>query len=99
VSGNLAALVIIVGAAVLAGWVDFRFPDLSPSTWMGAGLHMILSVLAIQMGMRGLGSVPHETVPVLLALFGAALPATVYLILAAFWLLKLLHSLVGRTVR
>jgi hypothetical protein len=33
------------------------------------------------------------------ALFGAALPATIYLLLSAFWLLKLLHGVTGRTVR
>jgi hypothetical protein len=91
--------VIIVGAAVLAAWVDVKFPRLSPASFMGAGLHMIASVLAIQLGMNVLGSTPHEAVPVMVALFGAALPATMYLILSAFWLLKLLHRLVGRTVR
>jgi hypothetical protein len=99
VSANLPALAIIVGAAVLAAWVDSRFPRLSPASFTAAGLHMIASVFAIDLGMKALGSAPHETVPVMAALFGAALPATMYLILSAFWLLKLLHGLVTRTVR
>jgi hypothetical protein len=99
VSGDVAALVIICGAAVLAGWVDFRFPRLAPASFVGVGLHMVASMFAVQIGMNVLGAAPHEAVPVLTALLGAALPATMYLILSAFWLLKLLHGLVARTVR
>jgi hypothetical protein len=33
------------------------------------------------------------------ALFGAALPATMYMMIATFWLLKLLHGMLGRAVR
>ena len=98
-SGNLAALVIIVGAAVMAAWIDYKFPDLAPASFMGAGLHMIASMFAVQLGMKVLGTATRETLPVMVALFGAAFPATVYLIISAFWLLKLLHALVGRTVR
>src|SRR6186997_568709 len=35
VSGNVAAVALILGAALLAGWVDFRFPKLSPETFTG----------------------------------------------------------------
>jgi len=98
-SGNGAALAIICGATLLAAWVDTRFPRLTPGSFTAVGLHMLCSLFVIQIGMKALGSVPHEPVPILAALFGAALPATIYLILSAFWVLKLLHGLVGRTVR
>jgi hypothetical protein len=99
VSGNLAALVIICGAAVLTGWLGARFPRLAPSGFVEAGLHMICSMVAVNLGMRVLGAVPDEPVAVMAALFGAALPTTIYLLLSAFWLLKLMHGLTGRACR
>jgi hypothetical protein len=49
VSGDVAALVIICGAALLAGWVDVKFPRMAPSGFIGAGLHMLASMLAVQL--------------------------------------------------
>jgi hypothetical protein len=99
VSGNVAALTLILGAALLAGWVDYRFPKLSPGTFTGVGLHMLCSVFALEIGMRVLGHVPRDAAAVMVALFGAAIPATMYMILTTFWLLRLLHGMLGRTVR
>jgi hypothetical protein len=97
VNGHTAALAIIIGAALLAGWVDVRFPRLTPQTFISAGLHVVAAMLALQLGMRMLGAVPHDSpMMVLTALFGAALPTTIYLVLSAFWLLKLLHGMVDR---
>ena len=56
-------------------------------------------MLAVQLGMKALGSVPREPATVMAVLFGIALPTTIYLILSAFWLLRLLHGLAGRAVR
>ena len=97
VSANSAALVMIVGASLLAGWLDVKFPWLTPGTLKGAGLHMAAAIVVVQIGMRVFGSVSHhENAAVLAGLFGAALPATIYLLLSAFWVLKLLHGLVDR---
>ena len=90
---------IICGAAVLAGWIGARFPSLTPAGFVEAGLHMLCSMFVVELGMQVLGSVPHHPAPVMAALFGAALPATIYLLLSAFWLLKLLHGLTSRAVR
>jgi hypothetical protein len=96
-NANIAALSIIVGASLLAGWVDVRFPQLTPTSFKWAGLHMVASIFVIQIGMRVLGSAPHDqSAAVLVRLFGIALPATIYLLLSAFWVLKLLHGLVDR---
>ena len=98
-SGNVAAFAIICGAALLAGWVDVRFPRLAPGTFMAAGLHMLASMLAVQVGMRALGSLARDTVTTMTGLFGIALPATIYLVLSAFWVVRLLHGMLGRAVR
>jgi len=99
VSGSVGALTIICGAAPLAGWLEVRFPSLTPGGFISAGLHMLCSMVAVNLAMRVLGSVSGESVAVMAALFGAALPATIYLLLSAFWLVKLLHGMTGRTVR
>jgi hypothetical protein len=99
VSGNVTALTLILGAAALAGWVDFRFPQLSPGSFIGVGLHMLCSMFALQIGMRVLGTAPDRPAPALAALFGAAIPATMYMLLTVFWLLRLLHGMLGRAVR
>jgi hypothetical protein len=99
VSGNVTALALILGAAALAGWVDFRFPRLAPGSFTQVGLHMLCSMFALQIGMRILGTAPDKPAPVLAALFGAAIPATMYMLLTVFWLLRLLHGMLGRAVR
>src|SRR3954447_1563313 len=93
VSPNVAAVAIILGAALLAAWVGVRLPEISPGSWLGAGLHMMCSIFAVEIGMRVLGSVPREPASFMAAMFGAALPATIYLLLAVFWLMKLLAAL------
>ena len=98
-SGNVTALTLILGAAALAGWVDFRFPKLSPGSFTGVGLHMLCSLFAVEIGMRVLGTAPDKPAPVMAALFGAAIPATMYMMLTTFWLLRLLHGMLGRAVR
>jgi hypothetical protein len=98
-SSNVAALTLILGAALLAAWVDLRFPQLSPGSFTGVGLHMLCSLFAVELGMRVLGAAAHAPVPVMAALFGAALPATMYMIITTFWLLRLLYGLLGRAVR
>jgi hypothetical protein len=98
-SGNVAALALIVGAALLAGWVYARFPKLSPDRFTEVGLHMLCSVFALEVGLRVLGAAPDRPAPVMAALFGAAIPATTYMLLSMFWLLRLLHGMLGRVVR
>lgn len=98
-SGQVAALALIIGSALLAVWIDNQLPRLSPGTFRGVGLHMVTSMLAVQIGMRVLGSVPREPAAVMTALFGAALPAMIYLLLAAFWLMKLMAGVMGRSSR
>jgi hypothetical protein len=99
VSGNVAALTMICASALLAAWVDVRFPRLSPGSFIGVGLHMVCSLFAVQLGLKVLGVAAPDPAPVMAALFGAALPATLYMMLAAFWLLKLLQGMIGRAAR
>ena len=98
-NANATALALIVAAALLAGWVDARFPGFAPGSFVGVALHMGCALLAIQLGMRALGSATHEPAPLLTALLGAALPATTYLVLSAFWIMKLLHSMLRGVAR
>jgi hypothetical protein len=84
-------LVFIVGAGVLAVWVALRLPRLAPPSlrWAWAHLAAALVVGAV------LGPLVHavpglpSTVSVFAALFGIALPALTYMLLAGMWLVQL----------
>ena len=99
-SAHTVALALILGAAILAAWIDARAPWLTPGSFTAVGLHLICSIVTVELGMRVLGAAAGDApMTVLAALFTAALPATVYMILSAFWVIKLLHGLVDRAVR
>ena len=98
-STHFAALTLIVGASLLAFWVAARFPRLTPANAIGVALHMLCSLVAVEVAMDVLGSAVGKPLPVFAALFGAALPATTYMILSAFWIMRFLAGTIGSTVR
>jgi len=98
VSTQFAALTLIIGASLLAGWVALRFPGLTPASAIGVALHMGCSLLAVEIAMNVLGSAPRELLPIFAALFGAALPATTYMLLSAFWILRFLAGAISRAI-
>jgi hypothetical protein len=77
---------LVVGAALLAMWVACRFPKFGPSNLVAASMHVAVTfcvgfALAPTMGLAaGRG--------VLLAVFGIALPALIYMFLAGIWLMR-----------
>ena len=89
-------LFIVVGAALLALWIDVRYPQLVPeqtgrrfahaaAAFVGAQL-LAPTLVALLVGT--VGTMPFQ----LIALFGVLLPALVYAFLVAIWLLRLLRS-------
>jgi hypothetical protein len=75
---------LAAGAAVLALWVDVRFPSLAPA---GITRRVAASVVAGCL----VGLVPIE--PTVASLIGLMLPALCFSFLTAFWLLRLLAEL------
>lgn len=74
-------IALVAGAAVLALWVDVRFPALAPS---GLARRIAASALAVCV----VAAVPVEAS--VASLVGVLLPALGFMFLTALWLLRLL---------
>ena len=89
-SGSLVVC-LTLGAAALALWIGVRFPGRGPQRVASIGLHLALSLVAVQaapVAMRLLVE-DSESAPVAaVALLGLFLPALVYAFLAALWLMR-----------
>ncbi len=84
-------LLFVLGAGLLATWVALRLPRLAPRSFRSAGIHLAGAVVVAS----ALGPVLHavpglpSVVSLYAALFGIALPAFTYMLLAGMWLLQL----------
>jgi len=96
-SVSILVAVFALGAAVLALWLDLRFPRLAPERMGVVGLHLGGGLLAIQLaplamdGVVDSGSTPRT----LVALFAILLPSLGYCFLSTIWLLKLMRGVLG----
>ena len=90
-SNEMFVLVLAVGAAVLAGWIHARFPTLAPEKMGKTALHTGVAFVLLKLT-PGVGDSP-------VALFGLlflfVLPALVYSLLCAIWMLKLAQTALG----
>ena len=94
VSREVVVLSFGAGAAVLAVWIDFRFPRLAPTELRRVLLHVIgacgvciatemllMDVAANDAAWRRIGTV-----------FAVDLPVLVYMFIASLWVLKILRG-------
>ena len=92
-------LAVVAGAALLAVWVDVRFPSLAPASLSGRMLALAVACLAADAGSRLfaalLTAAPVEAGRGLVAL-GVLLPGLTVAFLAGLWLLRSLQSLATR---
>jgi hypothetical protein len=88
-SRELFMLLFVVGSGSLAVWVALRVPQIAPHTLRAAGVHICAALLLGCVLSPALRLVPGQPGPtsVLVALFGIALPALTYMLLAGLWLL------------
>jgi hypothetical protein len=88
-SRELFMLLFVVGSGSLAVWVALRVPQIAPHTLRAAGVHICAALLLGCVLSPALRLVPGQpgTTSVLVALFGIALPALTYMLLAGLWLL------------
>jgi hypothetical protein len=84
-------LLFLLGAAVLAAWVALRLPRLAPRSFRWAWVHLGASLVVGAVLGPVLHAVPGlpSKLSVLAALFGVALPAITYMLLAGMWLVQL----------
>ena len=89
-SNGTFALVLPVGAALLALWLDARLPKLAPASMRRVILHIAAALLTLQL-------IPgaNSTAMLYVAIFGVALPGLVYTFLAAIWFIRIAQSALG----
>jgi hypothetical protein len=84
-------MLICIGAAAIALWIDVRFPGLAPRALRGIVIHAALVIGAAQLlapaGMSALFAA-ESPVLALVAVFGVAFPALLYAFLVAVWTIK-----------
>jgi hypothetical protein len=93
-------LLFVLGAATLALWIMLCLPRLAPRSLRGAAAHVCAALLVSFALAPALHLVPGlpGTASVFGALFGVALPALTYMLLAGLWFLQLMAGdpLAGR---
>jgi hypothetical protein len=93
VSGGLLVIALAVGAALIALWVDVRFPSLEPSKLQLLIAHVAVATvvgrIAVPLAIHS--SVDSTRLALLTAVFGVAFPLVVYNLLAGLWMLKLVQ--------
>jgi hypothetical protein len=102
VSVGLVVMLIAVGAAAIALWIDVRFPGIAPREARGILLHAVLAVAAGQLlvpqTLRFLTEL--ASAPLILAgVFGVAFPAIIYALLVGVWTIKTAQSHLGGGLR
>lgn len=84
-------LALVGGAAVLALWVDTRFPSLAPEGLQWLLVHAGVALALMQLIPDSQGSIAFAYVVV----FASALPVFVYCFLVGVWLVRLWQGLAG----
>lgn len=93
--------VLALSSAVLAVWVHVRFPRLAPSNLRVAVIHIVASLLAMQVMTVPAGAMLDPDAPqrALVAIFAIVLPALVYSFLAGLWMMKVCQRMLGGALR
>lgn len=92
-SGGSLVIALAIGAALIAVWVDVRFPSLEPSKLQSLILHVAAATIIGRMAVPAAihSSVDSTRLVLLIAVFGVAFPLAVYNLLAGLWMLKLVQ--------
>jgi mannose/fructose/N-acetylgalactosamine-specific phosphotransferase system component IID len=83
-SNGTFVVALAVGAALLAMWVQARFPSLAPVALGGTMLHAVVAFALLTWATHGSDS----SVVTLAAIFLGLLPALVYALVCTLWVLK-----------
>jgi len=94
VSVGLVVVLIAVGGAAIALWIDARFSRLAPGDFRGIMLHAGAALLVGSLVPPGIQLLlaPESPGLTLLAIFGVAFPAIVYAFLVMFWTVKMAQT-------
>jgi hypothetical protein len=99
-SPTVFAVCFLVGAVVIALWIDVRFPQLAPSSFGGTLLHVGGTIVGAQLltplGTHLLGGSFFLT---LVSTFVVGFPALVYTLLVAIWIIRFLRGVTRGLLR
>jgi hypothetical protein len=91
VNAGWVLMLICLGAAAIALWIDVRFPGIAPRALVGIVVHVFLALgvgkLVVPAGMDALLEAGSASLA-LVAVFGIAFPALMYAFLVAVWTIK-----------
>ena len=90
-SNGTFVFALAAGAALLALWTHVRFPSLAPAGLTRTIVHTAIALLLL----NAIPFVLALSVNTYLLMFGVVLPALVYGMLAALWMLKLAQTALG----
>ena len=89
-------IVLALGAASIAAWVDTRYPRFEPSHFWQLFVHVVASMVIARIVVPSAFHVlDGGELQVLTAIFVIAFPILVYSFLVGFWLIKLAHRSVA----
>jgi hypothetical protein len=92
-SSTALVLIYVLGAGVLAMWVEARFARFTPASMKVRFFHLALALAVVQLSVPVMRLVVGNGESVSRAVFGLVyvfLPALVYACLTSIWLLKLI---------
>jgi hypothetical protein len=87
------AVCFLIGSAVVALWLDLRFPRLAPATVKATLIHVGVTIVTAQVVFPlAFNALQGSRTLTLVALFGVAFPILTYSLLVAVWVLKLVAN-------
>jgi len=95
-SSSSFAMALGIGAALLAFWVQYRFPKLAPHTLGRAMCHLAITVVLAQVTKTVFSSFELQPLGTLALVFGLALPTLVYGFISGMWLIRVAQGAMGR---
>ena len=99
-SETAVVLATVVGAALIAGWLDVRFPASAPEAKIARLAHLLAALALVQSAPALMDLVPRSeshSAAAAAALLGVFLPAMAYLFVNAIWFMKLAQRALFRT--
>jgi len=96
VSFQLFGILFLLGAAVVALWLDFRFPGIAPPDLRRALFRTFIAFGVAQLVFPPVWAAALARSPVLVALFSIAFPVLTGVLLSAVWSIRQLQSTLRR---
>jgi hypothetical protein len=85
-----------IGAALLAFWVQLRFPKFAPETVSWAIFHLVATTVLAQLTAAVFSSVDLQPRGTMALVFGLALPTLVYAFATGMWIIRIAQGMLGR---